>query len=57
MLTTTGTPSMAYIATGANFPDGLTAGPVAGIGSSPILLVTRDTIPTATRTELEHPEN
>jgi transposase-like protein len=50
-------PSMAYIATGRNFPDGLTAGPVAGIGGSPILLVNRDTIPAPTRTELEHLHN
>ena len=46
-------PSMVYIATGANFPDGLTAGPIAGIGNSPILLVQRDNIPPATETELQ----
>jgi len=45
--------SMVYVATGANFPDGLTAGPIAGMGRSPILLVRRDSIPQPTKGELQ----
>ncbi|HUH08647.1 MAG TPA: cell wall-binding repeat-containing protein, partial [Egibacteraceae bacterium] len=40
-----------YIATGGNFPDGLTAGPAAALDSAPILLV-GDTIPAPTAAEL-----
>jgi putative cell wall-binding protein len=43
---------VAYIATGANFPDALAAGPVAARAGGPILLVTRDGIPAATANEL-----
>jgi len=41
-----------YIATGVNFPDAL-AGSAASGGDGPILLVTRDAIPSATLTELK----
>ena len=41
-----------YIATGANFPDALAGGPVAGINGGPILLVNKDNIPAATAAEL-----
>ena len=41
-----------YIATGANFPDALAGGPVAGINSGPILLVNQNSIPGETATEL-----
>ncbi len=41
-----------YIATGANFPDALAGGPVAGIKGGPVLLVQAGVIPAATATEL-----
>jgi putative cell wall-binding protein len=44
--------SVAYVATGANFPDALAAGPAAAAAEAPLLLVTRDTIPSATAAEL-----
>jgi predicted outer membrane repeat protein len=44
---------VAYIATGANFPDALTGVPAAAAGPGPLLLVTRDAVPAATRTELQ----
>jgi len=46
-----GTP-VAYVATGAAFPDALAGGTAAGRGSGPILLVGRDTLPGATSAEL-----
>ncbi len=39
----------AYIATGANFPDALAAGPFGGSFGRPILLVKRDEIPASTQ--------
>jgi putative cell wall-binding protein len=45
-------PAVAYVATGANFPDALAGAAVAGMQSAPILLVTRDTLPAATAAEL-----
>lgn len=39
----------AYVATGTNWPDALAAGPAAAVEDASILLVTRDTIPDATR--------
>jgi putative cell wall-binding protein len=42
-----------YIATGENFPDSLSAGPAIGLFQVSILLVTKDTIPDVTRTELQ----
>ena len=47
----TGVP-VAYVATGATFPDALAGGVAAGRGGGPILLVARDTLPPATATEL-----
>jgi putative cell wall-binding protein len=44
--------SVAYVATGANFPDALAGGPVAALNGGPILLVTASTIPAATAAEL-----
>ncbi|WP_122260720.1 cell wall-binding repeat-containing protein [Ornithinimicrobium cerasi] len=41
-----------YVASGAAFPDALSAGPAAGRASSPVLFVRPDGIPTATRMEL-----
>ena len=43
---------MAYVAVGSNFPDALAGGPVAGLNAGPVLLVTTDTIPAATASEL-----
>jgi uncharacterized repeat protein (TIGR01451 family) len=43
----------AYVANGQNFPDALAAGPAAATRGAPVLLVTRDTIPAATLTELQ----
>ena len=44
--------AVAVIATGANFPDGLAAGPAADQLGGPVLFVTRDSVPAPTRTEL-----
>jgi putative cell wall-binding protein len=41
-----------YVATGENFPDGLAAGPAAGVRGGAVLLVQRDVIPAATAAEL-----
>jgi len=43
---------VAFIATGANFPDALAAGPAAAHAGGPVLLVRRDEIPGATAAEL-----
>src|SRR5581483_2536958 len=43
---------VAYVATGLNFPDALAAAAAAGLRGVPVHLVTRDTIPPATATEL-----
>jgi putative cell wall-binding protein len=47
----------AYVANGAGFADALAAGPAAGSRQGPLLLVTKDTIPSSTRDELRrlHP--
>lgn len=42
----------AYVGTGLNFPDVLAGGPAAAGAPGPILLVTSDTVPQATATEL-----
>ena len=47
----TGVP-VAYVATGANFPDALAGGVAAGREGGPILLVRRDALPGATAAEL-----
>jgi len=49
---------VAYLATGANFPDALAGGVLAARSGGPILLVRRDDIPPATAAELArlHPE-
>ena len=44
---------VAFVATGANFPDALAGGPAGGIQQGPILLTGRDTLPQATSTELQ----
>lgn len=43
---------VAVIATGANYPDGLAAGPVADQLGGPVLFVSATSIPATTRTEL-----
>jgi len=43
---------VAYVATGADFPDALAGGTAAGRGSGPILLVGHDSLPRATSAEL-----
>lgn len=43
---------VAFVATGGNFPDSLAGGPAAASLRAPILLVTRNGLPAATRTEL-----
>jgi putative cell wall-binding protein len=43
---------VAYVATGANFPDALAGGVLAARAGGPILLVKRDEIPSATASEL-----
>lgn len=43
---------VAYVATGANFPDALAAGSAAAAGGGPVLLVTQGGIPAATSGEL-----
>lgn len=44
--------AVAYVATGANFPDALAGGPAAARAGAPILLVSPTDIPAATRQEL-----
>ncbi len=44
--------SVAYVATGANFPDALAAAAAAGFRAGPVLLVSRDAIPAPTASEL-----
>ena len=44
---------VAYVATGASFPDGLAGSAVAGRDRGPLLLVTASGIPSEVRTELE----
>ena len=48
----TGVP-VAYIATGANFPDALAGGPAGGFRGGPLLLTTSGTVPAPTLTELD----
>ncbi|HEX2141552.1 MAG TPA: cell wall-binding repeat-containing protein, partial [Candidatus Limnocylindria bacterium] len=45
--------SVAYVATGANFPDALSGGAAAGKDGGPILLVQRTEVPAATAAELK----
>jgi glucose/arabinose dehydrogenase/putative cell wall-binding protein len=48
-----------FVATGSDFPDALAGGAAAGRFSNPVLLVQRNAIPAATRTELDrlNPQN
>jgi putative cell wall-binding protein len=41
-----------FLATGGNFPDALSGGPAAAYDDSPLLLVTKTTVPTSTAQEL-----
>jgi putative cell wall-binding protein len=41
-----------YVATGRNFPDALSAGPVAGLSAGPLLLVPGSLVPTNVQAEL-----
>jgi putative cell wall-binding protein len=43
---------VAYVATGSAFPDALSASAAAGVKEGPVLLVTRDSVPTAIGAEL-----
>jgi subtilisin family serine protease/putative cell wall-binding protein len=43
---------VAYLASGQTFPDALAGGPVAGRDGGPILLLTKDAVPSATAAEL-----
>jgi alkaline phosphatase D len=47
---------VAFVATGEDFPDALAGGVLAALRGAPVLLVTADTIPQETRTELERLE-
>ncbi|MDQ3688991.1 MAG: cell wall-binding repeat-containing protein [Chloroflexota bacterium] len=44
---------VAYVATGASFPDALSAGPLAARDRGPVLLVTRGSVPAVTMSELK----
>ncbi|MCV0403144.1 MAG: cell wall-binding repeat-containing protein [Chloroflexi bacterium] len=44
---------VAYVATGMTFPDALSGGAIAGRNGGPILLVKKDSVPTATAAELD----
>jgi len=46
--------SVAYVANGTDFPDALAGGPVAGIGSGPVLLTERDRLPPKVAEALRH---
>lgn len=45
--------SVAFVATGSNFPDSLAAGAAAAIFGAPVLLVNNSFVPSSTRLELE----
>ena len=47
------TADVAYLATGANFPDALAGVPAAGLDQAPLLLVERGCMPAATKLELD----
>lgn len=46
------TSDVVYVASGENFPDALAVGAVAGAADAPLLLVRKDHLPAAARTEL-----
>ena len=46
-------PTTVYVATGRVFPDGLTAGPLAGMRNGPLLLVPTDSLPSIVAAELK----
>ena len=45
--------AVVYVATGLNFPDALSGGPVGATNSGPVLLVRKDAVPASVATELE----
>lgn len=45
-------PDTVYVSAGTVFPDGLAAGPVAGLGSEPVLLVRNTSVPSEVASEL-----
>jgi putative cell wall-binding protein len=45
-------PQTVYVATGANFPDGLAGGPVAALAPGPLLLVPGGSLPASVAAEL-----
>ena len=48
--------AVVYVATGTDFPDALSVGPLAGAGNAPVLLVSRDTVPPVVAEELRRLE-
>jgi putative cell wall-binding protein len=46
-------PSVVYVATGSNFPDGLSGGPPAGLAPGPLLLVPSNSLPASVSAELQ----
>jgi type VII secretion-associated serine protease mycosin len=48
-----GGPKTVYLATGGNYPDGLSAGPLAGKGGGPLLLVPPNRLPGSVANELK----
>ena len=46
-------PSVVYVATGADYPDALAAGTAAAAANAPVLLVSTNTVPSATASELD----
>ena len=46
-------PGTVYVATGKVFPDGLTAGPIAGLRNGPLLLVPGTSLPSSVAAELK----
>jgi putative cell wall-binding protein len=49
----TGSPAVAYVASGENFPDALSGSAAAGHLGGPVLLVTRDSVPADVSAELK----
>ncbi len=47
------TAPVVYIATGANYPDALSAGPAATVQGGPLLLVTRDAVPASVASTIQ----
>lgn len=48
----TGTSAVVYVATGANYPDALSAAPAAALQNAPLLLVPPDSLPASVKAEI-----